>query len=364
MPNLTLPSGTALIPGFSKTFGLVFIAIIVAAFLTGILTLQSYLYYSLFPNDPLYYKIAIAGVFILNMAHFISSVDFAWWYLVRNWGNVNAIGTVRISYGLTVVFGSMLIFLIQLLFMKRIYSLDKRLIYFVVPMLVLICVEFGFGILGASYGLKPVSFQKLATPNAFAQAVVAIWLGSGVIVDLGIAVVLSFSLHFKRTGLKRTDSIITKLILYTINTCVLTSVAAILDLITFYRQAQLGETLFLCYMLLCGIFSNSLLASFNRRAAFHTERSRRAPAVSTGLIIENSFSDPNQTSDDSYQSQTSPDTTTLRSPKTPTAPQSGHWDVELRSVSPPHGHYGHHREYSIQHLSPTSPVDSQKPFLA
>lgn len=57
-----LPPGTSLIPGFTKTFGLVFIAIIVAAFLTGILTLQTYIYYGLFPNDPGYYKIAASGL--------------------------------------------------------------------------------------------------------------------------------------------------------------------------------------------------------------------------------------------------------------------------------------------------------------
>lgn len=54
-----LPPGTSLIPGFPKSFGLVFIAIVLAAFLMGILALQTYSYYSLFPKDPLYCKVAV-----------------------------------------------------------------------------------------------------------------------------------------------------------------------------------------------------------------------------------------------------------------------------------------------------------------
>lgn len=50
--------------------------------------------------------------------------------------------------------------------------------------------------------------------------------------DAIIAIVLSFYLHTSRSGFKRTDTILNRLIMFTINTGVLTGVCAILTLIT------------------------------------------------------------------------------------------------------------------------------------
>lgn len=50
--------------------------------------------------------------------------------------------------------------------------------------------------------------------------------------DAIIAIVLSFYLHTSRSGFKRTDTIINRLIMFTVNTGVLTGICAVLTLIT------------------------------------------------------------------------------------------------------------------------------------
>ncbi|GJJ15710.1 hypothetical protein Clacol_009988 [Clathrus columnatus] len=236
--------------------------------------------------------------------------------------------------------------------MKRIFNLDKRLIYFIVPMVLLICIEFAFGILGATYGLKTVTFESLASPNAWAQAVVGIWLGSGVVVDIGIATDRIQEVHLIIFNLFKKNLILD----LGLNTCVLTSVAAVLDLITFYKQDVAGEALFICYMALCG-------PSLNRRAAFRSEVQGATPgAVSTGLVIQHDSMSPSHTFESDYNSnsQLSPQTTILPTPVTPTPGSRGHWDVEMRAVSP-HGHeHDHEEDYSDKHN--LSPVNHRKSF--
>lgn len=261
-----LPPGASLAGNLQGTFGVVIVAIIISAFLTGILTLQTYTYYTLFPKDSLFRKSMVALIFILDFAQFCCITDFGWWYLVRNWGNVDSLAIIRPTYGLFVVFGSLVIFLVQCLFLQRIFTLDKKLRYLTIPIFLLISIEFAFGMLGASYGIKVRPFVDIST-KGFNGSVVAVWLGTGVAADVGLAAVLSYILHVKRTGFRKTDNLISKLIVWSVNTCLLTSIVALLNIIFFYKQDVLQNVHLICNMILCRLFSNSLLASYNRRAS-------------------------------------------------------------------------------------------------
>lgn len=115
---------------------------------------------------------------MLDLAHFACITDFACehiefasdpsahfillgWYLVRNWGNVDAVAIVRPTYGLYVVFSTIIISIVQLVFLHRILRLDARMRYFCVPMLVFILIEFSFGMIGASFGITVKPFTDI-----------------------------------------------------------------------------------------------------------------------------------------------------------------------------------------------------------
>ncbi|GJJ15708.1 hypothetical protein Clacol_009986 [Clathrus columnatus] len=279
-----LPLGTSLAGNLQGTFGVVIVAVIISAFLTGILTLQTYTYYSLFPRDSTFRKSMVALIFALDFAQFICITDFGWWYLVRNWGNVEALAIIRPTYGLFVIFGSIVIFVVQCLFLQRIWALDKRLRYLIIPIFLLISVELAFGLLGGSFGVKVKPFASINT-HGFDGSVVAVWLGSGVAADVALAVALSYILHVKRTGFRKTDNLITKLILYSVNTCLLTSVVAFLNIIFFYKQDVLQNVHLICNMILCRLFSNSLLASYNRRASLRSEEGSQN-SNSAGILVQ------------------------------------------------------------------------------
>jgi len=86
----------------------------------------------------------------------------------------------------------------------------------------------------------------------------------GAVIDLLIAVALFYLLHRSRTGFKQTDSVISRLMLFTINTGLLTSICAVLCLVTFvlYPNDLIYVTFFFC---LSRLYCNSLFATLNCR---------------------------------------------------------------------------------------------------
>ncbi|GJJ13592.1 hypothetical protein Clacol_007848 [Clathrus columnatus] len=173
-----LPPGTSLAGNLQGTFGLVVVAVIISAFLTGILTLQTYTYYSSFPKDSLFRKIMVALIYLLDFGQFYCITDYTWWYL-------------------------------------RIWALDGKLRYLCTPIIFLIALEFAFGIIGGNLGIRVRPFAAIST-HGFNAAVVAIWLGSGVAADVALAAALSYILQTSRTGIHRTDNLITKLMIWSV----------------------------------------------------------------------------------------------------------------------------------------------------
>jgi hypothetical protein len=65
---------------------------------------------------------------------------------------------LRPSFGLEVLFGSSVVFVVELMFLRRIWILSKRSLITVLPILLLICVQYAFGLLGGSTGVKVKPF--------------------------------------------------------------------------------------------------------------------------------------------------------------------------------------------------------------
>ncbi|KAF4622251.1 hypothetical protein D9613_009608 [Agrocybe pediades] len=104
-----------------------------------------------------------------------------------------------------------------------------------------------------------------------AAAMLYISLVCAVAADTIIAASLCTLLLKSRTGLKRTDSIITLLMAFSINTGLLTSICAIACLVTYAIWPQ--RFVFMgIFFALSKLYVNSLLASLNARTAFRSGR--------------------------------------------------------------------------------------------
>jgi len=64
-PFPVLPEGTSLAPGgLQLSYGAVIVSIIISCYLLGILTVQVYMYYGTFKNDPMYIKVVVGFTFV------------------------------------------------------------------------------------------------------------------------------------------------------------------------------------------------------------------------------------------------------------------------------------------------------------
>ncbi|KAG8687457.1 hypothetical protein FRC08_011956 [Ceratobasidium sp. 394] len=100
---------------------------------------------------------------------------------------------------------------------------------------------------------------------------IIVWLTTSAIADVLITCVLSWYLHSHRTGFPRTDHVITRIIQLTIQTGLMTSLWATIDLILYLT---LDNNLHLLFNLpLCKLYTNSLMSTLNSRGGWGSDLS-------------------------------------------------------------------------------------------
>ncbi|TFK24550.1 hypothetical protein FA15DRAFT_704533 [Coprinopsis marcescibilis] len=123
-----------------------------------------------------------------------------------------------------------------------------------------VAAEFGCVIAFTGLSLRLKTFTELAELEALSIAVNALAAAG----DVLIAVTLCIILHFSRTGFSKSDTMINKLILFSVNTGMLTSICAVGSLISI---TVAGNTFFYIAFFFCigRLYTNSLLATLNAR---------------------------------------------------------------------------------------------------
>ncbi|KAJ8073157.1 hypothetical protein PM082_020026 [Marasmius tenuissimus] len=125
-------------------------------------------------------------------------------------------------------------FTTQLFFGTRIYTLAPggKKILLSLPVVLLACLQIGFGIAQTILTTRVKSYTLLATTTGITST----QAGLTVACDITITVILCYVLNTSRSQSRRTDSIIDKLIIYAINRGAATSLAALVQLILFVAK--------------------------------------------------------------------------------------------------------------------------------
>jgi len=119
---------------------------------------------------------------------------------------------------------------------------------------------------------KSARFDSVTVPSILR-------LGSAALCDTAIAASLSYFLHKKRTGFKRSDEIINYLIVFSINSGLATSLISVASLITYLVAQKLWIYTALCF-LIGRLYANTFLSSLNSRQILMTvENEKESPKV-------------------------------------------------------------------------------------
>jgi len=233
----------------------------VAGILYGITCLQTFVYYKKGQGDHISFKAIVYFLWFLDTFHLGLITHSLYFYLITSYAEPAKLlfPTWSILSQVYVTVVSDLI--VRVIYARRVWIISRSVIISVV-IAATSAVTFGAGIAFTTLAVMDKTFASFPRISYLMY----ISLSSAVLADIIIASALCVSLSRSRTGFKTTDSLVTVLMLYAINSSVLTTVCAAACLITYAIWPK--EFAFIgIYFCLSKLFFNSLLAMLNGRSS-------------------------------------------------------------------------------------------------
>ncbi|TFY83479.1 hypothetical protein EWM64_g531 [Hericium alpestre] len=233
---------------YDKTLGTLLVGIFFNTYLYGLVTYQFAAYWRTYFNDPLRIKLVVLFLFLVDTAHSISVIYMAWEYWsvlfaflhggclskicvsVTNFANPAALEVALWPYTFTPIATALAALATQIFLGYRICRLTgSRIIYVVIVLLAF--TSFG---LGMACGIRAWIISVLADLSVLNNLVTA-WLSMQVGTDLLITGLLTFSLLRSKSGFRKTDNVLNRLVRGAIQTGVFAGIFSLSDLATFLQ---------------------------------------------------------------------------------------------------------------------------------
>ncbi|EIN08235.1 hypothetical protein PUNSTDRAFT_143881 [Punctularia strigosozonata HHB-11173 SS5] len=245
-----------------NTLGAMFIGVLLSAILYGISCLQMWHYMDTFRKDPWYLKMLVSGVFFCDTVHQALISHTVYYYLISNFDNPIALNSIVWSLVTEVLFTGFTALMVQGFFTYRIWRLSHKNIYLTVFVSAVVLGNF---VVLLAYTIRAFQLPLLSQLPKIKPLSEAINI-MGAITDVLIAAAMCLLLHNARSGFKRSDSTINRLMIFVFNTGLLTSVCAMASLISIL--AWPNAYIYITFFFMIGrLYNNSILAALNSRTS-------------------------------------------------------------------------------------------------
>ncbi|KAL6298010.1 hypothetical protein BKA93DRAFT_106248 [Sparassis latifolia] len=243
------------------TLGRLYIGNVIAAMCYGITVIQTYIFLRRRIGDSTTLKCLVLVLWMLDSLHIAFISHAVYTYAVKDFASPLTLLIPTWSMMAQVIVAGISDLIVRGYFCRIVFRLSDRNWYLssaiVVTSLLSLATSLAFAAKGLSINTW-IAFSKLSW-------IVYTNLASSVASDVFIAASLCFLLKKHRTGFTQTDSVLRVLMLYTINTCALTSICTIVCLIVYAATPALNFTYAGIYFVLPTLLLNSLLATLNAR---------------------------------------------------------------------------------------------------
>jgi hypothetical protein len=247
------------------TLGALEIGVLISLFLFGIVTVQTSVYYDRFHKDPWHVKFLVAFVWVLELGHTLLISYLVYSTTITWYGQPEKLVRFE-SLNATVIFGAIITLTVQVFFAYRVWKIMNH------SSIGVFCWFLSFS---RFVGSIVAGAQAFKSPSIMQFAVDWRWLLTTVLVtsacvDVIIAMALCYFLlkhrdnTFDSFHLIRTTRVLDRLVAWTLQTGLMTSVTAVAMVICL-QTMPLNFVWISIYTCLGKLYSNSLLASLNSR---------------------------------------------------------------------------------------------------
>ncbi|KAI0789358.1 hypothetical protein C8Q75DRAFT_156143 [Abortiporus biennis] len=258
--TLSLMAALAEVRGVSPTMGAILVGSLISVFFSGIVAMQVFVYYRIYPKDRFIFKSLVGLIWILDLVHTGLVCGANWFYLVANFGNLDSTDVIPGTVAVTIVLTAIITWLVHMFFSHRILTLSKS-IYITAPVAILATFRLCAAIVSTSEMIRIGHYTGFV--NNFAW-VFTMGLASAAIVDVAIAAVLCYYLNRSRTGFTSMDGIIDSITLYTVENGMLTCITTIISLICWITMPH--NLIFLAlHFGISKLYANAFMATLNAR---------------------------------------------------------------------------------------------------
>ncbi|KAK7037535.1 hypothetical protein VNI00_011027 [Paramarasmius palmivorus] len=255
------------------TIGSMFIGTLIATALWGVTCVQTWFYFDNYRNDRWILKATVIATFLSDTIHQVIICEIVYTYLVSNFGNNDTLKKVLDTVYIEVLFNGFTGLFVQTFLTYRIWSFRKN-IPLVLGIGILVAAEFAVSVAYMAQGLAwhLNTYQSLKRLRGLSMSINALAAAADITISASICTLLSSS----RTGFAWSNHMINRLMLFSINTGILTSLFACLSLITILIFPD--KLIYFCFYFIIGrLYANSLLATLNARRAIRNSQ-RSTPA--------------------------------------------------------------------------------------
>ncbi|KAJ8093485.1 hypothetical protein PM082_020342 [Marasmius tenuissimus] len=239
-----------------------FLGTLIATALWAVTCVQTWYYFDNYPHDGYLLRGTVVATFISDTVHQVLICAIVYTYFIVNFGDASVmqrvLGYVR---SVEVLFNGLTGLIVQIFLTYRIWTFKRN-----IPLIILLgtLIVGGFATAAAYMGMGIAmeldTYEKLKELRGLSMSINAL----NAITDLTISAAICTYLNISRTGFAWSNHVINRLILFSINTGLLTSVCACMSLITILVFPD--ELIYFGFYFISEyVYSNSLLATLNAR---------------------------------------------------------------------------------------------------
>jgi len=244
---------------FDTTVGVLLLGIMFNTFLYGLVVYQFLVYRNTKFNDPLWIKSVVGILFAVDTLHSAVAMYSAWETCVTNYANPASLAVISWTIPFTAVATSVAAIFTQFFLGHRVFKLTKS---FVIVGVIGVFSVLGF-VFGVYSGVRSGVIKEVKNFSPLNPFVIC-WLGFQTVADLLITAVLSFVLARSRTGFRKTDTVVNRLIRGAIQTGLFAALFALADLFSFVLHKNTNLYAMFAYPI-GRIYTNTLLDTLNSR---------------------------------------------------------------------------------------------------